>query len=133
MTYRHRRPGVFRGRTQVIAAILLALLPVVVVMQVVWMSRNQDALRPLLLQFQVDRFTCDHCQGTGVVRDKEHPEQIHLCPICFGVGGHQVRKWGPGEAMCPACAGMGRMIDPESGEARFCRRCNGRGLIRAER
>jgi len=117
----------------VVAGILLALLPVVVILQVVWMSHSQDAFRPLLLHFQVDRFPCDHCQGTGVVRDKERPDQVLLCPICFGVGGHQVRKMGKGEAMCPACAGMGRMIDPASGEARYCKRCNGRGLIRAER
>lgn len=121
-----------RGKSQVITAFILALLPFLALLQGLWVVRHEDELRPFMLQFQIEKVDCDHCGGRGILRDDDNPMNVQLCPICQGVGSHQVRKLDRRkEALCPACAGMGRLIDRD-GAARECRRCGGRGLIRIE-
>jgi hypothetical protein len=71
---------------------------------------------------------CDHCEGKGMARNDD-TRQLELCPICQGTGYHWVRKMNADEDICPACGGMGRLLDPDTGEPRVCRRCLGRGLI----
>lgn len=119
-----------KSKSQVIAAILLAILPFVALLQGFWMVRNPQAMQPWIMQIPVDRVRCDYCGGTGTVRDPEDFGRVEPCPICFGVGGHQVRKMDSKDVLCPACGGMGRVIDVTTGYARPCMRCGGRGLIR---
>lgn len=128
---RHRTgAGVF-SRSQVVAALILLLLPLAALFQGFWVSENRDAFRPLLLKFQLEKAECPYCDGVGTRRDPENPDVVELCPICFGVGSHQLRKMsGEAEVICPACSGMGRVYDLDTGTARQCLRCGGRGLIR---
>lgn len=121
-----------KGKAQLIAAVILGSLPVLALLQGAWIVRNEDKFRPLLLQFQLEKFECLNCNGRGVVRDPEQFEKVEMCPVCFGVGSRQVRRFSKQENMCPACVGMGRLIEGPDGEARICRRCGGRGLIRLE-
>lgn len=108
------------------------MLPFLAFLQGMWLYRHQHAFKPFLLQVPVERILCDHCGGTGLVRDPDHAELTDICPVCYGVGGHYVRKLDKLDVMCPACAGMGRVIDYQSGTPRLCLRCGGRGLIRVE-
>ncbi len=130
LRHRQRRMAPVSGRSQLFAAIFLAVLPLLVVLQGLWIARHPQTIRPRLPQIQLDRVKCDYCGGTGSVRDPEHVSRIEPCPICFGVGGHQVRKMDSKDVLCPACGGMGRVIDVTTGYARPCMRCGGRGLIR---
>jgi len=121
-----------KGRAQLIAALILGSLPIIAILQGMWIVRNEDKFRPLLLQFQLEKFDCPICNGTGVLRDATQFEKVEMCPVCFGVGSRQVRRFSKQDNMCPACAGMGRVLDGPGQEARLCPRCNGRGLILLE-
>lgn len=128
------KAGVVFSRAQIAAAIMLLLLPIAAVLQGTWVSRKKDVFKPLLLKHQIEKVDCPYCGGVGTQRDPDQPERIEICPICFGVGSRQVRKLaGETEVLCPACSGMGRVYDLDSGTARQCLRCGGRGLIRASR
>jgi DnaJ-class molecular chaperone len=72
---------------------------------------------------------CEHCESRGVVESPENPAKLELCPICFGLGSHLVRPLDEHDVLCPACGGLGRLYDADSGLARDCRRCLGRGMI----
>lgn len=126
-----RRAGARRGRQQFAAAILLALLPFVALLQGFWVVKNQDKFKPLFLQFQIEKVPCDYCGGTGTVRDPRNPDRLELCPVCFGVGANHVRRISKKDVLCPACGGLGRLADRDTGEVRECERCAGRGIIRA--
>lgn len=116
---------------QVIIFILIAI--VALVLQSRWVAKNQEKfLGSLMVFMHVERIPCEHCDKTGLVQIKSDPPQMDICPVCFGLGGHNVRKYDDRENLCPACAGMGRIFDEETGTARTCRRCDGRGLIRTE-
>ena len=96
--------------------------------QTFWLQGHQRLFRP----FSVDRLTCEHCGGAGVVRDGAPAAALVLCPACYGVGAHWVRRLDESDQLCPACAGAGRLAEPEGGAWRTCRRCDGRGLIRSQ-
>jgi len=129
--YINRRPK--RSRSHFIAAVLIAVLPLAAILQGIWISKNKEKFRPIVLRFYIDRFECSNCDGVGTLRDPDHPDKVVLCPVCFGVGGHQVRRFDPtNEVMCPACTGMGWIPDKTGFSARLCKRCGGRGLISAE-
>ncbi|MFH0954198.1 MAG: hypothetical protein V1873_07700 [Verrucomicrobiota bacterium] len=128
---RRRRTGL-SGPGQTAVAILLILVPFVIILQGVWLGQSKDRFAPFLVQFQLERVQCEHCGGRGVIRDNNFPDRVTLCPVCFGIGGHQYRKLDKRDALCPACGGMGRVMDSGSGTGRVCMRCGGRGLIRVE-
>ncbi len=133
MTTIHRRGvSALKGRQQLVAAVILGCLPILALMQGMWIVRNEEKFRPLLLQFQLEKFDCPVCNGTGTLRDEQQFEKVEMCPVCFGVGSRQVRRFSKQDNMCPACAGMGWILEGAEGEARVCRRCSGRGLIRLE-
>jgi DnaJ-class molecular chaperone len=100
---------------------------VVLIQQSQWIAQN----RPRFYRFSsVDRIECDYCGGTGVIEKQDQIREFEMCPICFGVGGHLVRYMDKQDKLCPACGGMGRLYDYDTGQARTCERCRGRGLIR---
>lgn len=124
-----RSPKVFSS-AQILAGVLMLLLPLAAFYQSVWLSQNKSLFTPLVLRVQSERIDCWHCDGLGTIRLPQGSTNIVMCPICFGVGGHYVRRLpGRHEVLCPACGGMGRLWDPDLGGARYCRRCDGRGLI----
>lgn len=129
---RRRRFNPFKGPSQAWAVLLLASLPFLALLQGRWMERHQRDFQASFLTVPVERIVCDHCGGTGLLRDPAHPEITLACPVCYGVGGHYVRKLDKLDVLCPACAGMGRVIDLQTGTPRLCLRCGGRGLIRVE-
>ncbi|MBU0677561.1 MAG: hypothetical protein KJ626_05535 [Verrucomicrobia bacterium] len=87
------------------------------------MPVDRKAMKPDLV-----RIECEECQGSGVVRNEETRHR-EICPICFGLGYHVTRRVGEDDSLCPACGGMGRLIDLDTGVPRTCRRCDGRGMI----
>lgn len=95
--------------------------------QAFWLSRNSHMFAP----FEVIRIDCDHCTKFGTVRDPDNPRIRAMCPVCFGVGYTSVRRFDELDVVCLACGGMGRIDDQEDGTWRTCRRCDGRGLHRA--
>ncbi len=76
----------------------------------------------------IEKIPCETCMGSGTLYGDDGREA--MCPICQGVGYRMVRRFEPGERICPACAGMGRVIFSDTGLADTCPRCQGRGLIR---
>jgi len=74
-----------------------------------------------------EQVPCEHCMEGGTIITPEGERAI--CPICFGVGYHMVRRFDPAEKYCPACGGMGRVKSPDTGLVETCVRCNGRGLV----
>jgi hypothetical protein len=125
-----RRPPRLFSNAQWLAAILMILFPLAAFYQSVWLSQNKTLFTPFIMRVQSERIDCPYCGGLGTVRPSENSTNMMMCPICFGVGGHYVRRLpGRHEVLCPACGGMGRLWDPDLGYARYCRRCGGRGLI----
>ena len=127
--YRSRMPP---PRTGLYAIILILLLPVVMLMQGKWISKNQNLLKKgLFLQMLIQKVECEHCGGVGLIPDKNRPDgSTVICPVCFGVGSHAVRKFDKRDVLCPLCGGSGRVIDERAGIVQDCPRCEGRGLIR---
>ena len=126
-----RRPPKTFSNAQILAGVLMLLLPIAAFYQSIWLSQNKNLFTPLVLRVQSERIDCPYCGGVGTLRSPPHGTNLVICPICFGVGGHYVRRLpGHHEVLCPACGGMGRIFDPDLGYARYCRRCGGRGLIR---
>lgn len=108
----------------------MLVLPLAAFYQSIWLSQNQHLFTPLLLRVTSERIECPYCYGLGVVRESVSSTNYMMCPVCFAVGGHYVRRMpGRHDVLCPACVGMGRLVDPDTKQARFCRRCGGRGLI----
>lgn len=125
-----RRPPKLFSSAQLLAVLLMLMLPLAAMYQSVWLSQNKSLFTPLVLRVQSERIDCPYCGGLGAMRFPERSTNLAMCPICFGVGGHYVRRLpGRHEVLCPACGGMGRLWDPDTGRARYCRRCDGRGLI----
>jgi DnaJ-class molecular chaperone len=101
---------------------------VALVYQYKWMKENKFRYGS---NFAVERIPCGHCARTGLVPSREYETGITFCPQCLGLGGHYIKRIDDYDALCPACGGMGRVEDLETGKFRYCRRCNGRGLIRS--
>lgn len=100
----------------------------VLVGQMFWVQKNQYRFAP----FSIERIQCEECGTTGMVPSEKGPNSpLQMCPVCFGVGSHQVRRIDDRDVLCPACEGMGRVWDGVT--SRTCRRCDGRGLIRKDR
>ena len=128
---RQRKRVVVKSRTGLYVLILLVLMPVFILMQSVWISRNQRMFKKgLFLQLQIKNVQCDHCGGVGLVRNAKNPEQAEICPICFGVGSHPTRKLDSRDVICPLCGGLGRVYEEHLDAGLPCLRCDGRGLIR---
>jgi hypothetical protein len=118
------------GSQKSLLIITLIIVPVAVILQGMWVSKNRELfVGSLMTHIQTERVTCEECGGTGYVRPDEAEDTLVLCPVCFGVGAHHIRKTNKGEALCPACVGMGRIREGDTAEARWCRRCAGRGVI----
>jgi hypothetical protein len=106
-------------------AVPVAMFAVVLLIgQMFWVMRNEH----LFLPFSIDRIRCEFCGGTGVVKQHREGGTLLLCPLCFGVGSHHIRRIDDKDSLCAACEGMGRLS--EDGMWRTCRRCDGRGLVR---
>jgi len=82
-----------------------------------------------LFKIQAQRVICEHCDGRGVYRPPSAPKAVALCPVCFGLGSHLVRRLDDNDELCPACGGMGRVADASGEMADTCERCGGRGLV----
>lgn len=117
------RPKIRKSNPYLFPVLLLSVG--VIVAQMFWLQGNQHLFRP----FSIERIKCEHCGGVGVVRDLADGSVLVLCPVCYGVGHHNIRRVDQEDRMCPACSGMGR-IEEEDRSWRLCRRCEGRGLIR---
>lgn len=89
-----------------------------------WLEENQHLFAP----FSIQRIECDICGKTGQVPKEGSNNVLEMCPACYGVGYHSVRRFGSQDVLCPACMGMGR-LEEKDGTWRTCRRCDGRGLI----
>jgi hypothetical protein len=109
-------------------AAVLAACGAVLIGQMFWVSKNQHRFLP----FAIERIKCDECKGNGLMStvDSEGFKRLRLCDACFGLGVHQIRRVDSHDVLCPACVGFGRVEDEEGAGWRWCRRCQGRGLIR---
>jgi len=124
---RRRRAPISKGHQNAYMAVVVMIGGAVLVAQMFWVKKNQYLFMP----FSLDRVKCEECGGTGMIPKDDTPNSpLMLCPACFGVGSHQFRRVDKSDMLCPACEGMGRV--PEADAWRTCRRCDGRGLIRAE-
>jgi hypothetical protein len=36
-----------------------------------------------------------------------------MCPACYGVGYHTIRRFSEADVLCPACLGLGRLEDKD--------------------
>jgi hypothetical protein len=108
---------------------IVAVCGVTLILQVVWTAKNKHKFAP----FAVERVKCEACRGLGVISklDDQGVRRLHMCEACFGVGVRHIRRMDEYDALCPACAGFGRLED-EDGTWRWCGRCDGRGLVRRE-
>lgn len=134
LPYRYRAPPrrLAPSRTPLFVTLLIILLPVAILLQGMWIARNPKTFRRgLLIHLLAERVSCHHCGGIGTLREAERPDVRIMCPICFGVGCHYVRRLDKQHDMlCPVCGGAGRVLDEPTGYAQTCPRCDGRGLIR---
>lgn len=94
--------------------------------QSIWLSDNKHLFSPFSLQ----RVPCDHCAKVGTVRDPDDSRINRMCPACFGLGHHMVRRFDEQDVLCIPCGGMGRVNEEK--DWRTCRRCDGRGVYRTE-
>ncbi|HMO51170.1 MAG TPA: hypothetical protein PKE26_13505 [Kiritimatiellia bacterium] len=94
--------------------------------QAYWLSSNRHMFAP----FAISRISCDTCAKVGLVRDAADSRITRMCPACFGVGYHTVRRFDEQDVICVPCGGMGRL--EEDGAWRTCQRCSGRGLHRRD-
>ena len=123
-----KKPGIRPPDRQRSAYILLITLVggLVLFMQWQWLGQNRYLFAP----FAIQRIECDLCGKTGRVPKPDANNQLEMCPACYGVGYHTIRRFDDREVLCAACLGLGRLED-QDGSWRTCRRCDGRGLIRA--
>ncbi|NIP93901.1 MAG: hypothetical protein GWO24_10795 [Akkermansiaceae bacterium] len=84
------------------------------------------------LKVPVQQARCPECGGRGVLRAEDDQTRLEMCQICYGLGTRTVRKLNGQDDFCPGCLGMGRLVDAETEEARWCKRCAGRGLVVSE-
>lgn len=137
-TLRHRRP-VRQPNRFIGPIIILGILALL--LQMYWMQQNWGELarrddhtpldQELLDEMQgrmITRYECEHCMGNGSITDPDQPGEKKMCPICYGVGYHDTRRYTDADRMCITCGGMGRRYD-EHGHAEYCPRCNGRGVV----
>jgi hypothetical protein len=110
-------------RNQFVAPVAL-MVTLFLVGQAYWLSKNSYIFTP----FSITKIDCDNCFKVGVVRDEENSRIMKMCPACFGVGSHTIRRFDEQDVLCVACGGIGRL--ESHGEWRFCNRCNGRGMHR---
>lgn len=105
---------------------------VIVIWQAHWASQNREIylrresrvrVGPNASLFQ----ECPVCntQGRILVHEKER-----MCPVCFGIGGHFVKRFDTGEAVCAFCSGQGRTFNTRTAEGEACPICDGRGATR---
>lgn len=115
-------------RSMVILGVV-AICGLTLVGQVFWVAKNQFRFAP----FAIERIRCEECAGVGMISrpDSAGVKRLHLCPACFGLGSHQIRRVDEDDVLCPACVGFGRVQDAAGGW-RWCKRCGGRGLVRRE-
>ncbi len=122
-----------RSKTGLYAAIIIILMPIFILLQSVWISKNDHLFgKGMILKLQTRQVECDTCGAIGLIRNRKDPTRSEVCPICFGVGRHAVRQFDREEVLCPLCGGMGRVQDEPSGYAQDCPRCGGRGIIRRD-
>ncbi len=113
------------GRNRYVAPVALLVL-LILVGQAFWLSGNRELFAP----FTTTRIPCDHCAHRGTLRDAHDQRVMRMCPVCFGVGSKTLRRFDDQDVVCAACGGMGRIEEEEIW--RTCRRCDGRGLHRAD-
>ena len=116
------------SKALMIAPIIIACL-LGLVYQLKW-QKNQQALYGK--STAIERIPCMHCHEKGLILSDSAPNGYTFCPYCFGVGGHYIRRLNDADVLCPACAGLGRIEDPQTHQIRTCKRCDGRGLIQAQ-
>ncbi|MFH0880687.1 MAG: hypothetical protein V2A34_13310 [Lentisphaerota bacterium] len=122
-----------RSKVAIYTTIIIICAPVFIFLQSVWLSQNQDIFQKSIIQLQIRRIPCDYCGEVGTVRDPNHPDRpTMICPVCYGIGSHTIRKFDKHDTLCPLCGGAGRVGDAPSGYAQECPRCDGRGVIRVE-
>lgn len=114
-----------RDRNPYMAPVAL-LVMLVLVGQAFWLSDNRTLFSP----FAISRIPCDRCQKRGTYRDYDDNRIMKMCPACFGVGYHAVRKFDAMDVLCAPCGGMGRLQEADAW--RTCQRCAGRGIHRAD-
>jgi DnaJ-class molecular chaperone len=90
-------------------------------------TANQERLK-----IAAQRVPCSHCDGRGILRNPEVSSGYEACDVCFSLGSHLLRKMDGHEHICASCQGMGRLVDEESRQARWCKLCGGRGLVTDE-
>lgn len=121
-------------RTNLIYIVTLVLgCGLVVIMQGKWVAKHSD----IYLAKPSDKFQngpngsilvqCSHCNFHGRILVDEREV---MCPICFGVGGHYVKRKDTGELYCMLCDGMGRILDGVGVRSQSCPVCEGRGVKR---
>ena len=91
-----------------------------------WLGQNRYLFAP----FAIQRVECDLCGKTGRVPKPDANNELEMCPACYGVGYHTIRRFDESEVLCAACLGLGR-LEGQEGFWRTCRRCDGRGLIQS--
>jgi len=131
------RPSVQRSAT---IAVVIMGSALVIIMQIRWMNRQKSEFgeSPLsrytsIIDAQTHRVFCDNCEGSGFTRDPNNPENVTVCPVCFGLGMHQIRQISNDDLVCPTCRGLGRISEGAFDEAETCPRCEGRGMITRHR
>lgn len=112
------------GRNRFVAPVAFLVL-LILIGQAFWLTENRALFSP----FAIDRIPCDKCARRGTVRDAADSRIVTMCPVCFGIGSHMIRWFDDLDVVCAPCGGMGRV--DEEGVWRTCRRCDGRGLHRA--
>lgn len=138
-----RRPHVKRQSNRFVVPIIMVSI-IAIFWQMAWMQRNwgeltrrrdfegldADWLRRLQAKIIV-LYECDYCSGSGLIDNPDLPGERILCGICQGVGYHPTRRFQETDRMCINCGGMGRYYDGD-GNAEYCPRCDGRGLVEIE-
>ncbi len=105
---------------------VVAICGLTLIGQMFWVARNQFRFSP----FAIERIRCDACKGIGLVSmtDEQGIKRLRMCDACHGLGNRQIRRVDEHDLLCPACTGFGRVEDEQGW--RWCRRCDGRGLMR---
>lgn len=122
-----RKPSATPNRQKSAYMLMVATVGgLVLFLQWRWLGENRYLFAP----FAIERIDCELCGKTGRVPKPGANNELAMCPACYGVGYHTVRRFDESEVLCPACLGLGRLENQDE-TWRTCRRCDGRGLIRA--